>query len=266
MTRDAILKLLKDVECGHLTSSEALEKLSHLPYEDTGFAKIDHHRSLRLGLPEVIYSAGKTPAQVSEIFARTSLAGGDVIATRADLATWEAVKELVPQAQYHTEARIIGLKQSDTLSDAGPIAVLCAGTSDIPIAEEAAVTAEYLDLRVTRIHDVGVAGLHRLLAQREVMREARVVIVCAGMEGALPSVVGGLVAAPVIAVPTSVGYGASFGGLAALLGMLNSCAPNVAVVNIDNGFGAAYVAAMMVRSRNKVAEKEALHVSTEPSF
>jgi NCAIR mutase (PurE)-related protein len=261
MTRDAILKLLKEVECGVLAPADALERLSRLPYEDMGFAKIDHHRSLRLGLPEVIYSAGKTPAQVSEIFARMSLAGGDVIATRADVATWNAVKELVPQAQYHAEARIVGLRQSDASADAGPIAVLCAGTSDIPVAEEAAVTAEYLGLRVQRIHDVGVAGLHRLLAQREVLREARVVIVCAGMEGALPSVVGGLVAAPVIAVPTSVGYGASFSGLAALLGMLNSCAPNVAVVNIDNGFGAAYVAAMMVRSVNVLAEKNVLQAS-----
>jgi NCAIR mutase (PurE)-related protein len=262
MTRDAILQLLQEVERGHLAASEALEKLKHLPYEDAGFAKIDHHRSLRLGLPEVIYSAGKTPAQVSEIFARMSLAGGDVIATRADIATCRAVKELVPQAQYHEQARIVGLRQSGTLPEGGPIAVLCAGTSDVPVAEEAAVTAEYLGLRVLRVHDIGVAGLHRLLAQREVLREARVVVVCAGMEGALPSVVGGLVAAPVIAVPTSVGYGAAFGGLTALLGMLNSCSPNVAVVNIDNGFGAAYVAAMMVRSVGVLAEAEKTSTSS----
>lgn len=248
MTRDTILALLKQVEKGSVSSAEALEKLSHLPFEDAGFAKIDHHRSLRLGLPEVIYAAGKTPEQVAEIFARMALAGGDVIATRASVGAWDAVKQMVPEAEYHTEARIIGLRQTGAPSDAGPLAVLCAGTSDIPVAEEAAVAAEYLGVKVERIYDVGVAGLHRLLAQSETLKASRAVIVCAGMEGALPSVVGGLVAAPVIAVPTSVGYGAAFGGLTALLGMLNSCAPNVAVVNIDNGFGAAYVAAMMLRS------------------
>ncbi|WP_158749773.1 nickel pincer cofactor biosynthesis protein LarB [Acidobacterium sp. S8] len=248
MNRDAILALLRQVEGGSVLPAEALDKLSNLPFEDAGFAKIDHHRSLRLGLPEVIYAAGKTPEQVAEIFARMAVAGGDVIATRAGVAAWDAVKQMVPAAEYHTEARIIGLRQTDVSSNAGRVAVLCAGTSDIPVAEEAAVTAEYLGVKVDRVYDVGVAGLHRLLAQHETLREARAVIVCAGMEGALPSVVGGLVAAPVIAVPTSVGYGAAFGGLTALLGMLNSCAPNVSVVNIDNGFGAAYVAAMMLRS------------------
>jgi NCAIR mutase (PurE)-related protein len=264
MTRDLLLALLRQVERGDLPPADALEKLSHLPFEDAGFAKIDHHRSLRLGLPEVIYAAGKTPDQVAEIFARMTLAGGDVIATRADAATWNVVKQMVPEAEYHTEARIIGLRQTDAPSNAGPVAVLCAGTSDIPVAEEAAVTAEYLGVQVERIYDVGVAGLHRLLAQREVLREARAVIVCAGMEGALPSVVGGLVAAPVIAVPTSVGYGAAFGGLAALLGMLNSCAPNVSVVNIDNGFGAAYVAAMMVHSVDAAITKALLQSSEKP--
>lgn len=248
MNRDAILALLRQVEGGSVLPAEALDKLSNLPFEDAGFAKIDHHRSLRLGLPEVIYAAGKTPEQVAEIFARMAVAGGDVIATRAGVAAWDAVKQMVPAAEYHTEARIIGLRQTDASSNASRVAVLCAGTSDIPVAEEAAVTAEYLGVKVDRVYDVGVAGLHRLLAQHETLREARAVIVCAGMEGALPSVVGGLVAAPVIAVPTSVGYGAAFGGLTALLGMLNSCAPNVSVVNIDNGFGAAYVAAMMLRS------------------
>jgi hypothetical protein len=254
MTRDAILALLKQVESGTLPSADALDKLSHLPFEDAGFAKIDHHRSLRLGLPEVIYAAGKTPDQVAEIFARMALAGGDVIATRADEAAWSSVKQMVPEAAYHAAARITGLRQTNTTVGAGPVAVLCAGTSDIPVAEEAAVTGEYLGIKVERIYDVGVAGLHRLLAQGETLKSARAVIVCAGMEGALPSVVGGLVAAPVIAVPTSVGYGAAFGGLTALLGMLNSCAPNVAVVNIDNGFGAAYVAAMMMRSIASAAE------------
>jgi len=260
MTRDAILALLKQVEDGNLRSADALEKLSNLPFEDAGFAKIDHHRSLRLGLPEVIYAAGKTPEQVAEIFARMAIAGGDVIATRASIAAWDAVKQMVPEAEYHAEARIIGLRQPGAASNAGIVAVLCAGTSDIPVAEEAAVTAEYLGVKVERVYDVGVAGLHRLLAQRKTLKEARVVIVCAGMEGALPSVVGGLVAAPVIAVPTSVGYGAAFGGLTALLGMLNSCAPNVSVVNIDNGFGAAYVAAMMLRSIS-AATKDQLQTS-----
>ena len=260
MTRDTILALLMQVQEGELRPADALNKLAHLPFEDAGFAKIDHHRSLRLGLPEVIYAAGKTPDQVADIFARMVLAGGDVIATRADTAAWNAVKSIVPEAEYHESARIVGLRQSGAAHDAGTIAVLCAGTSDIPVAEEAAVTAEYLGVRVERIYDVGVAGLHRLLAQRETLATARAVIVCAGMEGALPSVVGGLVAAPVIAVPTSVGYGAAFGGVAALLGMLNSCAPNVSVVNIDNGFGAAYVAAMMVRSAQAVA-KELLQTS-----
>jgi len=262
MNRDAILGLLRQIENGSVSSTEALEKLSHLPFEDAGFAKIDHHRSLRLGLPEVIYAAGKTPEQVAEIFARMALAGGDVIATRASIAAWDAVKQMVPEAEYHTEARIIGLRQSGPSTSAGPVAVLCAGTSDIPVAEEAAVTADYLGVRVDRVYDVGVAGIHRLLAQRDTLKEARAVIVCAGMEGALPSVVGGLVAAPVIAVPTSVGYGAAFGGLTALLGMLNSCAPNVAVVNIDNGFGAAYVAAMMLHSMGSTsANKEQLQIS-----
>lgn len=251
MNRDTILQLLESVQSGKATVAEALTQLGRLPYEDTGFAKIDHHRTLRQGLPEVIYAAGKTPAQVAEIFTRMVAAGGDVIATRASTEAYAAVQWLVPAAEYHEQARVIGLRQSSQSIAADPIAVVCAGTSDLPVAEEAAVTAEYLGLKVDRMHDVGVAGLHRILAQREALSRARAVIVCAGMEGALPSVVGGLVAAPVIAVPTSVGYGAAFGGVAALLGMLNSCSPNVSVVNIDNGFGAAYVAAMIVRSGDR---------------
>ncbi len=248
MTRETILELLERIQRGQTSPEEALTQLSRLPYEDTGFAKIDHHRSLRLGLPEVIYAAGKTPEQVAEIFSRMAAAGGDVIATRAGLDAFDAIREMLPEARYHFEARVIGLKQTPEAPRLGPVAVVCAGTSDLPVAEEAAVTAEYLGLEVERIVDVGVAGLHRLLAQGDRLVRARAVIVCAGMEGALPSVVGGLVGAPVIAVPTSVGYGAAFGGIAALLGMLNSCSPNVSVVNIDNGFGAAYVAAMIVRS------------------
>jgi pyridinium-3,5-biscarboxylic acid mononucleotide synthase len=258
MTKEAILRLLERVAEGEATPSEALGRLAQLPFEDAGFVKIDHHRSLRLGLPEVIYAAGKTPAQVGEIFARMSLAGGDVLATRATPEHFAAVQALTPHAVHHEQARIIGLKQSSGDQLYGPLAVVCAGTSDLPVAEEAAVTAEYLGCSVERIFDVGVAGLHRILSQRGTLARARAVVVCAGMEGALPSVVGGLVAAPVIAVPTSVGYGAAFGGLAALLGMLNSCSPNVCVVNIDNGFGAAYVAAMMLRSTvNEPAGSEA---------
>lgn len=254
MTRETILQLLESVQAGEMTPAAAMRELTRLPYEDAGFARIDHHRGLRLGLPEVIYAAGKTPEQVAEIFARMAAAGGSVLATRADVEAYEAVSARVPQAIYHETARIIGLNRTTPAEDAGPIAVICAGTSDLPVAEEAAVTAEYLGVQVKRIADAGVAGLHRILAERETLSSVRAAIVCAGMEGALPSVVGGLVAAPVIAVPTSVGYGAAFGGLAALLGMLNSCSPNVCVVNIDNGFGAAYVAAMMVRNQTRAAE------------
>jgi NCAIR mutase (PurE)-related protein len=248
MTGETILEMLQRVRDGGLRPEEAMERLANLPYEEAGFAKIDHHRRLRTGLPEVIYAAGKTPAQVGEIFFRMAAMGGDVLATRADEAAYAAVKALVPEAQYHPVARIVELRQTQSANHSkGSLAVLCAGTSDLPVAEEAAVTAEVMGADVRRIYDVGVAGLHRLLAHREEIREAEVVIVCAGMEGALPSVVGGMVGAPVIAVPTSVGYGAAFGGIAALLGMLNSCSPNVSVVNIDNGFGAAYVASMILR-------------------
>ncbi len=254
MTADTILAMLQCVRDGELRPDEAMERLANLPYEEAGFAKIDHHRRLRTGLPEVIYAAGKTPAQVGEIFFRMAAMGEDVLATRADEAAFAAVKELVPEAQYHPVARIVALRQTPPgESSAGSLAVLCAGTSDLPVAEEAAVTAEVMGAGVRRIYDVGVAGLHRLLSHRDVLREAEVVIVCAGMEGALPSVVGGMVGAPVIAVPTSVGYGASFGGIAALLGMLNSCSPNVTVVNIDNGFGAAYVASTILRRIHKAA-------------
>ncbi len=246
ITRQAILEMLERVRSGDLRPEEAVGRLVSLPYEETGFAKIDHHRSLRIGLPEVIYASGKTPAQTAEIFFRMAVTGVGVLATRADEAVFAAVKALVPQAEYHSTARIVALRQG--FQEAlGPLAVLCAGTSDLPVAEEAAVTAECMGAAVERVYDVGVAGLHRLLAHREALQECDVVIVCAGMEGALPSVVGGMVGAPVIAVPTSVGYGASFGGLAALLGMLNSCSPNVMAVNIDNGFGAAYAASMILR-------------------
>jgi pyridinium-3,5-biscarboxylic acid mononucleotide synthase len=248
MNPTTLLNLLAEVQRGTLTPEQASARLAGLPFEDLDYAKIDHHRTLRSGLPEVIYAAGKTPAQTAEIFARMAATGVDVLATRADEATAEAVLTAVPAAIHHPQARAITLRQSPHAALRGHVAVLCAGTSDLPIAEEAAITAELFGTHVTRHYDVGVAGLHRILAQRESINQANAVIVCAGMEGALPSVVGGLVGVPVIAVPTSVGYGASFSGAAALLGMLNSCSPNVTVVNIDNGFGAAYTATLIART------------------
>lgn len=250
MNPTALLELLAEVERGTLSPQAASARLATLPFEDIGHTRIDHHRHLRNGLPEVIYAAGKTPAQTAEIFARMAAAGSSVLATRATPDHAAAVAVQVPAALYHPQARAITLRHADpsTLNPQPCIAVLCAGTSDIPIAEEAAVTAELFGSRVLRLYDVGVAGLHRLLSVRDQLAEAHAVIVCAGMEGALPSVVGGLVAVPVIAVPTSVGYGASFSGATALLGMLNSCSPNVSVVNIDNGFGAAYTATLIARA------------------
>ncbi|MGD0445127.1 MAG: nickel pincer cofactor biosynthesis protein LarB [Edaphobacter sp.] len=248
MNKATLLELLAAVQSGALTPAAATERLANLPYEDLGHARIDHHRTLRTGLPEVIYAQNKSPEQTTEIFTRMAAAGSDVLATRVDLATAEAVVEAVPTAVHHPKARAITLKQSTASEPKGHIAILSAGTSDQPIAEEAAVTAELFNTKVTRLYDVGVAGLHRLLSVRDQLAGANVIIVCAGMEGALPSVVGGLVGVPVIAVPTSVGYGASFDGAAALLGMLNSCSPNVTVVNIDNGFGAAYTAVLIART------------------
>jgi NCAIR mutase (PurE)-related protein len=248
MTPSALLQLLSEVEKGSLTPEAAAARLATLPFEDLGHSRIDHHRSLRTGLPEVIYAAGKTPQQVVDIFSSLAADGVDVLATRADDATATAVLKLHPAALYNSAARTIALRQSRATETVGHIAVVCAGTSDLPIAEEAATTAELFGTQVTRIYDVGVAGIHRLLAVRNTLLTADVVVVCAGMEGALASVVGGLVGVPVIAVPTSVGYGSSFGGTTALLGMLNTCSPNVTVVNIDNGFGAAYTAVLISRA------------------
>jgi NCAIR mutase (PurE)-related protein len=248
MTPEKLLDLLTALQQGTTTPKEVLARLRDLPYEDLDFVKIDHHRPLRTGMPEVIYAAGKTDAQVVEIFARMAAAGGNVLATRVSPQAAAEVREKLPAAVHHAVARTLVLRQEDRPPRPGTLAILCAGTSDLPVAEEAAVTAELMGNRVTRAFDVGVAGLHRLLAQKELLAEARAIIVCAGMEGALPTVVAGLVRVPVIAVPTSVGYGASFGGIAALLGMLNSCAPNVAVVNIDNGFGAACFATSILRA------------------
>jgi pyridinium-3,5-biscarboxylic acid mononucleotide synthase len=239
--------LLTAVREGKTDVAEALERLKNLPFEDLGFAKLDHHRALRTGMPEVIFASGKTDEQVAKIFARMAAAGGNVLATRASRVCFEAVVVAEPRAEYHETAKCITLSQASAVVGKGTVAVVCAGTSDLPVAEEAAVTARLMGNTVELIADVGVAGIHRLLAQRESLQSARVLIVCAGMEGALPTVVGGLVNAPVIAVPTSVGYGASFGGVAALLGMLNTCSPNVCVVNIDNGFGAASIATLINR-------------------
>ena len=247
MNPESIRKLFEQVRQGKVTPDDAVSRLRHLPFEDLGFAKVDHHRALRAGMPEVILGQGKTPAQVAEIFARLAKHEGNVLATRASEKQFAAVKKTVRAAEYHILARAIVLQRDPTKYGKGIVAVVSAGTSDIPVAEEAVVTAEIMGNEVQHFYDVGVAGIHRLLANREALTRARVVIVCAGMEGALPSVVGGLVGVPVIAVPTSVGYGASFKGLTALLGMLNSCASNVSVVNIDNGFGAGYVASLINR-------------------
>jgi NCAIR mutase (PurE)-related protein len=244
---DAILKLFQSVRRGKLSPDEAVARLRHLPFEDLGFAKVDHHRVLRAGMPEVVLASGKSPEQVAGIFGRLAKHKTNVLATRARPEHYDAVLEVAPEAEYHELAGAIVLLQDGKKYGKGRIAVVSAGTSDIPVAEEAVVTASVMGNDVEHVYDVGVAGIHRLLAHRRELTEARVVIVCAGMEGALPSVVGGLVRVPVIAVPTSIGYGASFEGLAALLGMLNSCASNVSVVNIDNGFGAGYVASMINR-------------------
>ena len=249
MNSQALRKLFEEVRKKRLSPDEAVERLRHLPFEDLGFAKLDHHRALRQGMPEVIFAQGKTPSQVADIFTRLAAHGGNVLATRATEEQYAAVAlaDHVPQADYRPLARAIVLQRDRKRHGKGVIVVVSAGTSDIPVAEEAVVTAELMGNNVQHIYDVGVAGIHRLLAHREELAKARVIVVCAGMEGALPSVVGGLVGVPVIAVPTSVGYGAAFEGLAALLGMMNSCASNVSVVNIDNGFGAGYVAALINR-------------------
>ncbi len=247
MNADSIRKLFEQVRKGSLSPDQAVEQLRHLPFEDLGFAKVDHHRALRNGMPEVIFGQGKTPAQMATIFARLATHGGNILATRATEKQLAAVRNKVPKAEYREQARAIVLQRDKKKYGKGIIAVISAGTSDIPVAEEAIVTAEMMGNQVERLYDVGVAGIHRLLANRPSLARARVAIVCAGMEGALPSVVGGLVGVPVIAVPTSIGYGSAFKGLAALLGMMNSCASNVSVVNIDNGFGAGYVASLINR-------------------
>ena len=241
-------QLLEQVRSGERAVNDALEDLRDLPFEDLDYAKVDHHRGVRQGAPEVIFGKGKTVDQVAGIAAALLRKPGNLLLTRATPSMAERVRELAPEAEYFPASGVVRVWRDKTMHGKGTIAVICAGTSDLPVLEEARLTAETMGNTVDAICDVGVAGIHRLLHQRDRLVRARVAIVCAGMEGALPSVVGGLVPCPVIAVPTSVGYGASFHGLAALLGMLNSCASNVTVVNIDNGFGAGYVASLINRA------------------
>lgn len=248
MNMDALKELLDGVKNGAVTTEAALSRLRTLPFEDMGCAVIDTHRELRQGFPEVILGEGKSAAQIITIIERLNANGSNVLATRVDQAKAEAVADAFPSVQYNKKARTLTISNREVEDiGRGVIMVISAGTSDIPVAEEAAVTAAMMGNRVDRLYDVGVAGIHRLFHHRERITSANVLIVCAGMEGALPSVVGGIAARPVIAVPTSIGYGANFGGIAALLGMLNSCAPAVTVVNIDNGFGAGYAASLINR-------------------
>jgi pyridinium-3,5-biscarboxylic acid mononucleotide synthase len=246
MTRHDLEELLAQVRDGRTAVADALERvqqaLRDTPFEDLGFARLDTHRAVRQGFPEVVLGTGKTPAQTAAIAERIAARGESLLVTRATPESAAAVRERVPSAVYNEVARTVSLRQQDVEPGTGIVLVVCAGTSDLAVAEEAVVTADLMGNTVDRLYDVGVAGIHRLLHERSRLEAARVIIVVAGMEGALPSVVAGLVRAPVVAVPTSVGYGASFGGVAALLGMLNSCANGVSVVNIDNGFGAACVA------------------------
>jgi NCAIR mutase (PurE)-related protein len=247
MDQDQLRELFEQVRAGALDIDTAMGRMRHMPFEDLGFAKVDHHRALRHGMPEVILAKGKTPQQVVAIAESLLANAKNVLVTRADPECAAVVTAQLPTAEYLPLSGTIRFWRDRTVHGKGKIAIVCAGTSDIPVAEEAQVTAELMGNEIDAIHDIGVAGIHRLMSNRERLTHARVVVVCAGMEGALPSVVGGLVSCPVIAVPTSVGYGASFHGLAALLGMLNSCASNVTVVNIDNGFGAGYVASLINR-------------------
>ena len=249
MEKQRIRAVLQSLKRGEVGLEEALRRLHFLPFEDLGFAKVDHHRHLRRGFPEVVFGQGKTVRQVLGIVRSLRSRGGPVMVTRIEAGTAKRVRASFPRAVYHVEARTLVLTPPEWRSERRPgIAVVAAGTSDVPVAEEAALTAEMMGNRVDRIYDVGVAGLHRLLAYRDTLLSAKVLVVVAGMEGALPSVVAGLVEAPVIAVPTSIGYGASFGGLTALLSMLNSCVGGVLTVNIDNGFGAGFSAGLINRA------------------
>lgn len=247
MTENQILELLKNVKDGNLELGQAVDQLKQLPFEDLGYAKVDHHREIRTGYPEVIFCPGKTNDQIRGIVERLLAKGTNIMASRAEKFVYEAIKDLHPNMEYYPEARTIFIQQKEIAKSKSRILVVTGGTSDIPVAEEAVITAEKLGCTVERLYDVGVAGIHRLLANLHRLDSAQVIIAVAGMEGALPSVLGGLTDKPVIAVPTSIGYGANFGGLAALLAMLNSCASGVSVVNIDNGFGAGFMASTIIR-------------------
>ena len=249
MTPQQVLELLEKVRQGTLTPDQGLERLKHLPFEDLGFARVDHHRTLRQGFPEVIFAPGKKPEQVVAIVKSLLRQKSNILVTRSNISTYRRIRRLTAKAQFHPSAQAITVVHDTKVYGKGTVYVVCAGTSDIPVAEEAALTARLMGNKVQTAFDVGVAGIHRLLNIRESLTQASVVVVVAGMEGALASVVGGLLSVPVIAVPTSIGYGSSFGGLASLLAMLNSCASNVVVVNIDNGFGAGYVASLINRER-----------------
>ena len=247
MNPEEIAKMLQRVRRGKLSVDEVVDRLRNLPYEDIGYAKIDHHRSLRQGFPEVIFAQGKTAAQVEGVVERMLRNRHNILITRGDAALAERIRKFDARAEFHKLSGAICIRRDRKIRGKGKVLVVSAGTSDIPVAEEALVTADIMGNRVQSLFDVGVANIHRILSHSRHLREARVIIVVAGMEGALPSVVAGMVGVPVVAVPTSIGYGASFKGIAALLGMLNSCASNVAVVNIDNGFGAGYLASVINR-------------------
>lgn len=248
MDQQNLRELLLRFQSGETEIDNVIEKLKHLPFENLGFAHVDHHRAIRHGFPEVIFGRGKTPEQIAGIAEKLLARASNVLVTRTDQQSFELVQKIEPTAIFHEICGAISVIRDRTEHGKGRVAIVTAGTSDIPVAEEAAITIEAMGNQFIKLFDVGVAGIHRILSQRELLQSARVVICVAGMEGALPSVVGGLVSVPVIAVPTSIGYGASFGGVAALLGMLNSCSSNVTVVNIDNGFGAGYVASLINRS------------------
>lgn len=247
MDKQEIERILDEFGKGGVDRAEAVRRIRDLSYEDIGYARVDHARAGRQGFPEVIFGQGKTTEQIVGIFEKLAARSPNVLVTRTTPEVFGQVRNVFTEAEWHADARIIRLFRDRDEKGSGEIAIVTAGTSDIPVAEEAALTAETMGNRVRRVWDAGVAGIHRILSEREMLRSARVVVVAAGMEGALPSVVGGLVSVPVIAVPTSIGYGASLGGIAALLGMLNSCASNVTVVNIDNGFGAGFVASLINR-------------------
>jgi pyridinium-3,5-biscarboxylic acid mononucleotide synthase len=247
MDQDRLKALLEDVSKGSMSVDVALDRMRHLPFEDLGFAKVDHHRAIRHGVPEVIFGKGKTAEQIIGIGTALLERAQNLLVTRVAPEQVSAIQAAIPEIEHFPASSAMRVWRDRTVRGKGKMAVVCAGTTDIPVAEEAQITAELMGNDVDVIHDIGVAGIHRLMSNRERLTQARVIVVCAGMEGALPSAVGGLVSCPVIAVPTSIGYGASFNGLAALLGMLNSCASNVSVVNIDNGFGGGYVASLINR-------------------